>query len=153
MRFKTFDDMIAAAKEAITESSLESGVYIGCDSKRRKKHGKFYATYATVIIVHKDSKHGGKLFYFIEQKPDYGNMRQRLIEEVTYAIRAGLEVVDLIGDRKFEIHLDINPSPKHKSSCAVDEARGYVFSTFSMPPVLKPDGFAATHAADKLVRV
>jgi predicted RNase H-related nuclease YkuK (DUF458 family) len=152
MNYKSFEEMIAAAKVAIAESSPTSGVYIGCDSIRRKRHGKFFATYATVIVLHKDSRHGGRLFSYIERVPDYGSMKQRLLNEAGYAIGAGYEIADLIGERPFEIHLDLNPNPNHKSHCAVGEATGYVLGAFNKEPVLKPNGFAATYAADKLVR-
>lgn len=152
MRFKTFEQMIAAVKEAIANSSPESGVYIGCDSIRKKKHGKFHATYAVVVIVHRDSKHGGQIFAHIETVPDYGSMRERLMNEVGYAVKAGWEIADIIEGRPFQIHLDLNPDPKHKSSVAVKEAAGYVLSAFQMEPILKPDGFAAQHAADRLCR-
>lgn len=152
MRYKTFDSMIAAVKEAIAESSPESGVYIGCDSIRRKKHGRFHATYAIVVILHRDSKHGGKIYAYVETQPDFGSMRERLMNEVGYAVKAGWEIADVVGERPFQIHLDINPDPKHKSSVAVKEATGYVLSAFQMEPILKPGGFAATYAADKLAR-
>ena len=152
MRYRTFEEMIEAAKVAIAESSPESGVYVGTDSIRRKRHGKFYAIYATVIILHHDSKHGGKMFAYVETRPDFGSMRERLMNEVGDAVKAGWEIADMIENRPFQIHLDINPDPKHKSSCALKEATGYVLSAFAMNPVLKPDGFAATHAADHLVR-
>lgn len=152
MRYKTFEAMIAAAKEAIAKSSKESGVYIGCDSIRRKRLGKFHATYATVIVVHRECKHGAALFSFIETIPDYGSMRERLMNEVGYAVKAGWEIADDLDGRPFEVHLDLNRDPKHKSNIAVREATGYVLSAFQMEPVLKPDGFAATYAADRLVR-
>jgi predicted RNase H-related nuclease YkuK (DUF458 family) len=151
MRYKTFDEMVAAAKVAIAESSQESGVYIGCDSVRRKKAGKFIATYATVIIVHRDSKHGGQMFAHLESQPDYSSMKVRLMNEVGYAVKAGFAIADLIESRPFEIHLDLNPNPLHKSNVAVKEATGYVLGCFDMKPILKPDGFAATYAADRLV--
>lgn len=152
MRYKKFEDMVAAATQAIAESSPESGVYIGCDSIRRKRHGKFHATYAVVVILHHDSKHGGKIFAHVETVPDYGSMRERLMNEVAYAVKAGWEIAEVVGNRPFQVHLDLNPDPKHKSSCAVREATGYVLGTFGFKPQLKPEGFAATYAADMFAR-
>lgn len=146
------EEMIAAAKEAIRASSPESGVYIGCDSIRRKKRGRFVATYATVVIVHRDSKHGGQIFSFVETQQDYGSMKARLMNEVGYAVQVGWEVADEVGERPFQIHLDLNPNPNHKSNVAVKEASGYVLGTFGFPPMLKPEAFAATYAADELAR-
>ena len=140
------------AKAPILESSQNSSVYIGADSIRHKKNGQWYAKYSTVIVVHMDSKRGCKLFHNSVDMPDYGNLRQRLLNEVMYAIEAATEIIDHLGDRHLEIHLDVNPDPKHKSSVAVKEALGYVKGTLGLDAKIKPASFAATHAADHAVR-
>jgi len=99
-----------------------------------------------------DSKRGCKLFHNSVDMPDYGNLRQRLLNEVMYAIEAATEIIDHLGDRHLEIHLDVNPDPKHKSSVAVKEALGYVKGTLGLDAKIKPASFAATHAADHAVR-
>lgn len=145
---------IDEAREAIRASSPESSVYIGCDSIRFKKHGLWHAKYSTVVIVHMDSKKGCKLFHDSVVMQDYGVIKQRMLNEVMFAVNTALELVDDIGDRHFEIHMDINPSPKHKSNVAVKEALGYVRG--NLPGVearIKPHAFAAMHAADHLVRM
>lgn len=144
--------MYEAAKKAIIESSDESSVYVGADSIRFKKNGKWFARYSTVIILHMDSKHGCKLFHKSVDMEDYGNMRQRLVNESFYAIEAAMAVVDVLGKRKMEIHLDLNPNPKHKSNIAVKEALGYVKGSTGIEAKIKPYSFAATHAADHAVR-
>ncbi len=144
--------MFDEAKEAILNSSESSSVYIGADSIRfKKKDGRWYAKYSTVIILHVDSKHGAKIFHKNIEMPDYGNLRQRLITEAGFAIEAASEIIDVIGNRRMEIHLDINPNPKHKSNVAVKEALGYVKGTTGLDAVIKPHSFAATHAADHVV--
>lgn len=144
--------MLEKAKEAIKNSSQASSVYIGCDSIRFKKNGKWKARYSTVVILHMDSKHGCQLFHIEEVMDDYGNLKQRLLNEVSFAISVASELMDVIGNRHVEIHLDINPNPKHKSSVAVKEALGYVRGTFGFDAKIKPEAFAATHAADHAVR-
>ncbi len=145
--------MFDEAKEAILNSSESSSVYIGADSIRfKKKDGRWYAKYSTVIILHVDSKHGAKIFHKNIEMPDYGNLRQRLITEAGFAIEAASEIIDVIGNRRMEIHLDINPNPKHKSNVAVKEALSYVKGTTGLDAVIKPHSFAATHAADHVVR-
>ena len=49
----------------------------------------------------------------------------------------------------YEVHLDINPLEEHGSSCAYNEARGYIQGTCSTTPLLKPMAFAASFAADR----
>jgi predicted RNase H-related nuclease YkuK (DUF458 family) len=145
--------MIEEAKQAILDSSPHSSVYIGCDSIRHaNKKGQWFAKYSTVIIVHMDSKHGCKIFHNSVDLPDFGNLKQRLMNEVNYAIGAATEILDVLGDRHMEVHLDINPNPKHKSNVAVKEALGWVKGSLGIDAKIKPESFAATHAADHMVR-
>lgn len=145
--------MIETARAAIAASSKTSSIYIGCDSNRFKgKGGRWKARYSTVIVLHKDSKHGCMLFHETVVIDDYGNLRQRLMTEVGYAIAAASDIIDYIDERHLEIHLDINPNPKHKSNVAVKEALGWVHGMFGFDAKIKPHGWAATHAADHVVR-
>lgn len=144
---------ISEARQAIIDSSPDDAVYIGCDSIRFKKHGVWYARYATVIILHKQGSKGGRMFYDIQTMPDYGSIKQRMLNEVAFAVQHASDIVDVVGDRPFAIHLDINPDPRHKSSVALKEAQGYVLGTFGFPPKFKPEAFAATHCSDHLVRI
>jgi uncharacterized protein len=143
------------AKKAIAASSADSSVYIGCDSIRYRQNGHWMAKYSTVVIVHMDSRHGCKIFYNSEAIRDYGQgvegLRQRLLTEVGYAVAAASDILDVLDGRPLEVHLDLNPDPKHKSNVAVKEAVGWVLG-MGMTPVIKPDGWAATHAADHCVR-
>lgn len=145
--------MFEKAKELIKNSSESSSVYVGCDSIRFKdKHGKWHARYSTVVVLHIDSCRGCKLFHESEVLPDYGNMKQRLMTEVSFAIAATNEVIEVIGDRALHVHLDLNADPKHKSNVAVKEAQGYVRGATGISATIKPDSWAATHAADHAVR-
>lgn len=144
--------MFEDARKAIIDSAPDSSVYVGCDSIRFKKNGIWHARYSTVIIVHMNSSRGCKLFYDSEILPDYGNLKQRLMTEVMFATNACFEILDIIGDRYLEVHLDLNASPNHKSNIAVKEALGYVRGQVGITPVIKPHAFAATHAADHAVR-
>ena len=139
------------AKEAIRASSPESSVYIGCDSIRFKKQGVWHARYATVIVVHKNSNNGCQIFYDAETIPDYGGLKNRLLTEVNYAVMAAMDILPDLGDRHLEVHLDVNPDPKHKSNVACKEALGWVLG-MGLEPKIKPEGWAATHAADHAAR-
>ena len=143
------------AKEAIKASSKESSVYIGCDSKRFKKGDLWYARYMTVIIIHMDSSKGCKMFHESQTLQEFGeskNPKQRLLNEVMFAVNAAVELIEVIGDRHWELHVDINPNPRYKSNVAVKEALGYVRGNLSVEAKIKPHAFAAMHAADHLVR-
>lgn len=139
------------AKQAVLDSSLSSSVYIGTDSIRFKRDGKWFARYATVVVVHKDSMHGCRIFYHADTLQDYGDLKSRLLNEVNFAVQAAVEIAEVLGERHLEVHLDLNNDPKHKSHCAVKEAVGWVMG-MGFEPVIKPDGWAATHAADHCAR-
>jgi predicted RNase H-related nuclease YkuK (DUF458 family) len=57
---------------------------------------------------------------------------------------------EVLKDREVEVHLDINPSEMHGSSCVVQQAIGYIRGTCNVIPMVKPDAFAASYAADRL---
>ncbi len=76
------------------------------------------------------------------------SIRRRLLEEVSRAVYTALLIADVVKDRPFEVHLDINPNPDHRSSIIVKEAVGYVLAQ-GLKPVLKPDAIiVATAVAD-----
>jgi predicted RNase H-related nuclease YkuK (DUF458 family) len=136
-------------RKAIEASDPKSIVYIGSDSKCFVKNKVRYVAYVGVIIIHHAGKHGGSLYRMTRTERDYGNLRQRLMAEVGIAIELATEIIDSVGPRQFQIHLDINPDPKHKSSICVKEATGYVLGTLGLNPKLKPEAFAASSASDK----
>lgn len=140
------------AKEAIEASSESSSVYVGADSIRYKKNGQWWAKYSVVVVVHTDSKHGCKLFHRTYDEMDYGGLKQRLLNEVNYAVTCATQIVDSVGNRYFSVHLDLNPNPSHKSNIAVKEALGWVKGTLGIDAVVKPDSWASSHCADHVVR-
>ena len=139
--------MWSKAREAILASSNNSSVYIGCDSEVVGK--KVY--YSTVIVLHLNSKNGCRVFHNSAVQRDFGSLRPRLMTEVQYALEAFNEIEDVIGSRKLEIHLDINPNPKYASNVVTAEAIGWVRS-LGLVAKVKPESFAATSAADHFVR-
>jgi len=140
------------ARAVIAASPQDSSVYVGCDSIRyRNANGRWKARYSTVVVLHKSTRSGCRLFHETVTMDDYGNLKQRLLNEVMYAVNVATELLDAIGDRHLEIHLDVNPNPKHKSSIAVKEALGYVTGSGFIGKV-KPCSWAATHAADHVAR-
>lgn len=151
--------MFEDAKRAIAASSPDSSVYVGCDSVRFKKNGKWFARYATVVIVHYASRHGASIFHDIQVLPEYdhkkekgGNTKVRIVQEAMFAGMAAAELVDVLDGRYLEIHLDINPDPKYKSNVALTEAIGYVLGTTGVKPKVKPHAWAASHASDHCAR-
>jgi predicted RNase H-related nuclease YkuK (DUF458 family) len=136
-------------KLEIEDSSLTTAIYVGVDSKCFTKKGIKYVAFATAIVLHYDQSRGAKLFKEITIERDYGSIRQRLMNEVYMAGACGMEIAESVGnDRPFEIHLDINPDIRYKSSMCVKEATGYILGTMGIRPKLKPDAFVASAVSD-----
>jgi predicted RNase H-related nuclease YkuK (DUF458 family) len=151
-------------REYIKNSSPNSVVMIGCDSVRLKKKGKMHARYSAVVCIRRATGegddimyHGSKVFGASVVLPDYGkvirsgkmkNLKQRLMQEVAFALEVFNNVWEAIGDRPFEIHLDISSRPECESHVALQEARGFVLGMTGYEPEVKPDALAASFAAD-----
>ena len=150
-------------REYIRNSHPESIIMLGCDSVRKEVRGKAFANYSTVVCIRKAQGDGVftgcKVFGGSVRLPDYGkviksgklaNLRMRLMQEVTFVLEAFEEVYEAIGDRPWEIHLDINGRPDAESHVALQEARGYVMGvTGGVCPEFKPNALAASFAADQ----
>ena len=61
-----------------------------------------------------------------------------------------LKLADVLEGRDVEVHLDINPNEMHGSNCVINEAIGYIRGTCNVIPMVKPQAFAASYAADRL---
>lgn len=143
---------IEKLKKDIQESSDKTSFYIGADSKTYKQGDVRYCAYCVTVVLHLDSKHGGKIYKDIKIERDYGDVtspRARLMNEVYKVTAIATEIIDVIGDRPFEIHLDINPEKKHKSNAIAKEACGYVFGMFGIQPKIKPHSWCASAVADR----
>lgn len=140
-------------RDFIENSSDSTKIYIGSDSERHRRGGVWFADYAVVVVIHKDGKHGAKVFGEITTERDYDQSkdkpRMRLMNEVMKAAQLYLDLADAIGDRTCEVHIDINPNHKHGSSCVISEAVGYIRGMTGVTPRVKPEAWAASIAADK----
>lgn len=148
-------------KQYIRDSHPDSVVMIGCDSVRKATGKTASANYSTVVVIRKASGpgvfHGCKVFAASVRLPDYGkvirsgklaNLKLRLMQEVTFALEAFTGVHEAVGDRKFEIHLDIASDPRWESNVAMNDAKGYVMGMTGREPEFKPHALAASFAAD-----
>jgi len=144
---------INEVKAYIENCSPTSRIYIGSDSERFKLKGKWYADYATVVVVHIDGKHGCKIFGSITREQDFdrkaGRPALRLMNEAYKVQELYSQLQEAIGDKFCEIHLDINPDERYGSSCVVTQAIGYIIGTCNIEPKVKPFAFAASIAADR----
>lgn len=148
---------IVQVKAFIEAQSSKTKIYLGADSERMKRNGKWYADYTLAIVVHIDGCHGCKIFGEVQTELDYdykaSKPSMRLMNEVYKVAELYQKLVDAIGERDVEIHLDINPDLKHNSSIVIQQAVGYIKGVCNVVPMVKPNAFAASYAADRLKEV
>jgi hypothetical protein len=140
-------------KNFIEEQTPETKIYLGCDSERFRVDGVWYADYIIAIVVHIDGKHGCKLFGEVVRERDYDQKQNRpsyrLMNEVYKVSELYLKLSEVLVDRDVEVHLDINPDEEHGSNCVINQAIGYIKGTCNVVPLVKPQAFAASYAADR----
>ena len=140
--------------EFIRTQTPETKIYLGCDSERYRMKGAWYADYILAVVVHIDGKHGCKLFGEVITERDYDQRRDRpstrLMTEVYKVSELYLKLSEVLEGRDVEVHLDINPDEKHGSNCVIQQAIGYIRGVCNVIPLVKPDAFAASYAADRM---
>lgn len=148
---------INEVKAFIDAQSPDTKIYIGADSERYKRFGKWYADYTLAIVIHINGCNGCKIFGEIQTELDYDvkNSRPslRLMNEVYKVADLYTKLVDVIGDKEVQIHLDINPKEQYNSSIVIQQAVGYIKGVCNITPMVKPKAFAASYAADRLKEV
>ncbi|MEL6721300.1 MAG: ribonuclease H-like YkuK family protein [Bacteroidota bacterium] len=130
-----------------TEAGHRLKVCIGTDSQVRGKIIEF----ATVIVFLREKK-GGFMFisnYKVEQKM---GIKERMIMEVAKSVEVAYSMCDLLDqyDVELEVHADINTDPSFQSNKALKEAMGYILG-MGFVFKAKPDAFASSYCADKVV--
>jgi predicted RNase H-related nuclease YkuK (DUF458 family) len=148
---------VVAVKEFISQQTPATRIYIGGDSERYARGDAWYADYTLAIVVHINGNNGCKIFGEVQTERDWDQKRDRprmrLMTEVMKIAELYMQLHEVLEDREVEIHLDINPSEMHGSSCVVNEAIGYIRGMCNVVPLVKPRAFAASYAADRLKEI
>jgi len=143
-------EAVAAFMDTI---SVESKVYIGCDSERTRINGVWYNDYNTVVVVHIDGKHGCKIFGAVDRELDFDRKldrpSMRLMGEVYRVANLYQSLYPMIA-ADIAVHLDLNANEIHGSSCVVQQAIGYIKGVCGVDPQVKPNAWCASFAADRL---
>jgi len=133
----------------------DTKIYIGTDSVRFRKDGRWYAKYASVCVVHINGKNGCRVFKHRSIEPDYDVKKNRpslrLMNEVMKSCELYTQLTPFIDEFDVEIHCDVNIDPKHGSNCVATQAAGYVLGVTGLAEdqvKLKPNAFAASFGAD-----
>lgn len=140
------------ALETELRACPEAEVIIACDSQQVGQSTE----YVTVVVVHRPTK-GGRVFFCRERIPRVRELRERLFKEAWRSTTLAMELTSQpdIGSvfpiNVSAVHIDVNRDPKHKSSKYVEELVGLVMGQ-GFKAVVKPEAFAASHAADHVVK-
>ena len=143
---KKNEDLIEWVKANVKEGQV---VHIGTDSLQGSRGGKRHTQFVTVLIVLTPSK-GGRVIYTRELVPRIESLRQRLLAEVWRSLEVALSIQSLISG-PLTVHVDANPKERYNSSKYLQELVGMVVGN-GFAVAIKPDSWAATHAADFIVR-
>lgn len=140
-------------KEYIRENP-NAKIYFGCDSTKFRKGGDWHARFVTAIVVYEKDKNKifGEVSYERDFDKDPSRPGLRMMNEVYKVSAMVLELSDILSDRYFEVHLDINPNIVHGSSVAIQQAVGYIKGVNGIEPKVKPCAWAATHVADRMLK-
>lgn len=120
-------------------------LHIGTDSLQTGR----YTQFVTVVVIVTPRK-GGRVAYSREIIPRITSLRERLLKEAWTSTELGMALNGRIGGGLI-IHIDANPDEKHMSSRYVQELVGLVVGQ-GFQVRIKPDAWAASHAADHVVR-
>jgi predicted RNase H-related nuclease YkuK (DUF458 family) len=147
---------VAEVTEFIQAQGPNTRIYLGADSIRYKVRREWWAEYTVAVVVHRDSRHGCKIFGEITRERDYDRRMDRpslrLMNEVYRVTEMFQRLAPALVGRPVEIHLDINPQDSAGSSCVIQQATGYIRGVCNVIPMVKPQAFAASYAADRIAR-
>lgn len=141
---ETIADIVQFVKASTQHGQI---VHVGTDSLQTGR----YTQFVTVIVILSPRTdgvgHGGRVFYTRDIVPRVTQLRERLMKEVWKSVELAMQ----IQSPDLTVHIDANPDTKHMSSKYLQELVGLVVGC-GFKALWKPDSWAATHAADHVVR-
>ena len=145
--WKTLNEVrIPDVLEFVQDASKDGqAVHIGTDSLQSGRFTQF----VTVVVILTPRK-GGRVAYRREIVTRITSLRERLLKEVWKSVELGLQLSPLVKG-ELTVHIDANPVVAHQSSQYVQELVGLVVGQ-GFKALIKPESWAATHAADHVVR-
>lgn len=107
-------------------------------------------------MLHLASRNGCKVIGHTTKERVYdknlGKPQHRMMTETIALGQIYIELMDALIEHELdipiELHLDIASDPQHGSNCAAKQAAGYILGVCGIKPVLKPQAWAASTAAD-----
>lgn len=123
-------------------------IYLGCDSQRAKKKK---VRFVTVLVVYQKDKSRIYKDIRLEEVVDAKLSRpfNRMMREVQLVTELYTLLEDVLIERDFEIHIDVNPNESEGSNVAYGAAKGVIWGVIGVEPICKPDAWAASCVADR----
>lgn len=133
----------------LAEPECRYKLTIGTDSLRLSD-GR--ADFVTAVVVHRIGR-GGKYFWRRLELGIFHNLRDRIIKEVLLSLEVATHILEELKkqsapDFEFEIHADIG---EHGPTKAMLQEVAGMIRAYNFEARTKPDSYAATSVADKLV--
>ncbi len=141
------DDLVKVIDPLIRENPRI--LHVGTDAQKVDRRIEF----VTCVVVLTPGK-GGRVFYTRVRKTprDVQSLRQKLFTEAWLSVETAMELNPQIPDSTpLVVHLDVNPDRRWASSRHINEVVGLVVGQ-GFEVLLKPDAWAASHAADHVVK-
>jgi predicted RNase H-related nuclease YkuK (DUF458 family) len=147
MQWRTLKgERIGDVLDFVRDNAAEGqSVHLGTDSLQLRRVTRF----VTVVAILNPGR-GGRAAFTRDSVPRIASLRQRLMHEVWLSVNLGLRLHPVVPG-ELTVHIDANPVVTHRSSAYVQELVGLVVSQGFRAQV-KPGSWAATHAADRMVR-
>jgi hypothetical protein len=145
--WRTLKDEPIADLRAFVGAAARAGqaVHIGTDSQQ----AGYYTSFVTVLAILTPGK-GGRAGYVRDRVPRITSLRERLLREVWRSVELALSLDDLVSG-ELTVHIDANPLATSRSSVHVQELVGLVVGQ-GFRARIKPESWAATHAADRVIK-
>jgi len=137
------EDVVAFVRDQAKDGQI---VHLGTDSLQLARHTRF----VTVVAILTPGR-GGRAIWTRATAPRIQSLRERLLREVWLSVELGLRLHPVVPG-PLHVHIDANPIAQHRSSAYVQELVGLVVGQ-GFRAVIKPEAWAASRAADRLVRV
>jgi predicted RNase H-related nuclease YkuK (DUF458 family) len=136
-------DVVAFVRENARDGQA---VHVGTDSLQLARTTRF----VTVVAILTPGR-GGRALWRRQTVARIPSLRERLLREVWLSVELGLSLSPVVPGA-LSVHIDANPVARHRSSAYVQELVGLVVSQ-GFRAVIKPESWAASRAADRMVRV
>ena len=146
--WKSFDGKRKVSIDEFIETHKEAFFMVGTDSQNYSKNS--VCKFTSVLIAYRRGC-GGAVIMSTDKVPfmDKTRLRQRLLLEAMRSLEVAWHLDSKINNKSIiQVHLDVNPNLKWRSSKYKEELVGLVAAQ-GFQYVIKPDSFAASGVADK----